>query len=137
MSEFKRAERIFATDLQLTAMKLPKHVANWAFEYNDQLHEIYTMIKGYCEQKSLYILDKANFANFCACLARLSSINAPRTYHDLVYDFYADTSIKAGAGGSANDEKSMSNEMPADTIGEEEDVDDEGEDGGSSVSGTG
>jgi hypothetical protein len=86
-NEYKRARRIFATDAVLEAGKVPRKVVNWAFEYHDHLHELYEMIQTYCDDRCLFIFDKASFPAFCACVARLSSINAPRTNQELVYDF--------------------------------------------------
>lgn len=56
--------------------KLPSHVCRWVNTHFDELVELHEVLLAYCEKKP-YLMDKSNIAAFCACVARLSTIDSP------------------------------------------------------------
>ena len=87
--------------------KLPRHVVLWIENHNDVLEGIYDLLRDSIESHP-YILDKLDYPSFCACVARLSSVDSPTTRQGLaggrflVHDFIneskvslADTEVKS------------------------------------------
>jgi len=70
--------------------QLPRHVIIWLEEHEDELVCIYDNLQAH---EMPWIFDKADFCSFCACVARLSTIDSPRGPHGrvggrlLVHDF--------------------------------------------------
>ena len=78
--------------------KLPRHVVLWLENHNDVLERLYDLL---CEsiESHPYILDKLDYPSFCACVARLSSVDSPATRQGLaggrflVHDFINESKV--------------------------------------------
>jgi hypothetical protein len=68
--------RMFDRDTAKAELKLPPHVVVWIEDHEEDLWTIYIDLKEKLYH-SPWIMDKANFTTFCACAARLSSIDSP------------------------------------------------------------
>ena len=62
--------------------KLPKHVITWMEDNEDVLMYMYDQLNVITE-KTPWVFDKADFCSFCACIARLSTIDSVKYPHGL------------------------------------------------------
>lgn len=87
-SELYRAERIFENAQRLRErFVMPTKVVHWMQENYDELMQLYSLCREFCENTSSLILDRSDFHTFCACIARLSTVDF-RGYDDrLVWDY--------------------------------------------------
>jgi hypothetical protein len=77
--------------------KLPRHVSSWVEENFEFLWDLFYDLQ---ENLPPHIMDRADFGAFCACMARMSSIDSPLCPNGLagsrfiVYDCFNEKKIK-------------------------------------------
>jgi hypothetical protein len=72
----RRLDQMFEINSTVKQQRVPMHVACWIQDNHDELWDIYCTIN---DIKPDWIMDKGDFASFCMCIARLSSIDSPHT----------------------------------------------------------
>lgn len=111
----RREEHLFETDWILSSThRLPAHVRYWIGDNYDELWDVFTRLESYTDHIP-WIMDRMNFAAFCACAARLSSIDSPHTAmgrmggRNRVYDFLSESaSARADAEAASSSGSSAS-----------------------------
>jgi hypothetical protein len=77
---YARANRLFETDRRLQRdYTMPAHVARWAWRNNSSLVYLFDQIRTHARTRNLPIMDRCTFAEFCACMARLSAVETTTT----------------------------------------------------------
>ena len=82
MDERYNRNLLYNRNVMQRVHKVPKHVLNWADENYDGLWDAYNQFK---RDFAVWpeIMDRGDFPSFCACIARLSSVDSPRTENGL------------------------------------------------------
>lgn len=70
-------QSVFDDQLDLRPL-IPMHVQHWILEHEDDLFAIYDDTRSRLNHTP-WIMNRATFSSFCACMARLSSIDSPMT----------------------------------------------------------
>jgi hypothetical protein len=112
----RMARRLYDTTITCDrVLFLPRHVSSWIEENFCVLWDMYSVLDDRFQRESC-IFDKADFSSFCACIARLSTIDSPLGPHglaggrSLVYDFTR-TSANQEADRVINTQSSISDNL--------------------------
>lgn len=78
VNEVLEANRYFSAECRLRhVLRLPGHVRHWVVAHIDLLRRCYNLVKGQGAPEGVF--DTCTFLDFCACAARLSTVDSPRT----------------------------------------------------------